>query len=436
MGEVKGGIMSIKILLLDDDDEFRETLSMFLTSEGFSVIEAKTGDEAIEIIQKGGIECSIIDVLLPRKNGFKVLEEIKTLPNMGSLPIIMISGFYKGYKHRQDAVFSMGALEYIEKPFDFSKDLKPHLIKLFQKRYPSGVLGSKSTQVNTDPFEDPISIDSIDKKGFFSQEPTQTMNIQLEDLNDDIALDKFPATGVLDITKGEVENSFPKLLIELYNIKFTGELFVENIDGEIKKLIYLSNGIPSFVKSTLISECLGHVLVSEKIITAKDLDKSLELMKQTRKPQGKILREMNCISLENLKYGLLRQLEIKLHDIFSWNKIKYRYKEIKGDLPIPPTIHEFEYSFAYLIYQGVMRGYDIEMLKPMFKKHATKKIYHTHTEKLSFKEGELFDDELEFFGKLQHGQSLFETVKEHTEEKEYILKQMLIYYFIGMIEFR
>ncbi|MBN2693700.1 response regulator [bacterium] len=428
--------MSIKILLLDDDDEFRETLSMFLTSEGFSVVEAKTGDEALDILQKGGIECSIIDVLLPRKNGFKVFEEMKALPNVGNSPVIMISGFYKGYKHRQDAVFSMGAMEYLEKPFDFLKDLKPHLIKLFQKRYPSGVLGTTSSVSNSDPFEDPIVDNTIDKKGFFSQEPTQTMNILLEDLDDDLILDKFPTSGILDITSGEVDLSFPKLLIELYNFKFTGELFVENLNGEIKKLIYLSKGLPVFVKSTLVSECLGHVLVSEKIITSKDLDKSLDLMKQTRKPQGKILREMNCISLENLKYGLLRQLEIKLHDIFSWNKIKYRYKEIKGELPIPPTIHEFEYSFAYLIYQGVMKGYDIEMLKPMFKKHATKKIYHTHTEKLSFKEGELFDDELEFFGNLQHGTSLFETIKEHADEKEYVLKQMLVYYFLGMIEFR
>lgn len=437
--------MTHQILIIDDDDGFRETIKIFLETEGFTPAEAKNGEEANKYISENQVAFVIIDALLPRKNGFKVLEEIKAAKG-NQLPILMISGFYKGYKHKQDAV-NLGALDYLEKPFDFEKDLKPILIKTFQKKYPV-----KKTD-DDDIFEDSIDVNKIDTSSFLGDK-TQTVqmdDLEVEDLpdfnslnkndidkaNDDL-LKESPTNyinGIIDVIGGDLEDTLPYLLIDLYKKKITGELYIDNED-ETKKIVYIEEGMPIYIKSTLINECLGNILVAEKIITPVERDKSLDIMKKTRKPQGKVLRELNVISLENLKYGLLKQLEVKLFDIFTWKSAKYKFKPIKSKLPIPPRIYDFEYSFAYLIYNGVMNGYTIDDLKVFFKQYAKSTVIFNTSPDLEFWEGELFDDETDFLNSLKQTRTIFDIVKEHASDKENVLKQLIIYNLLGLITFK
>jgi CheY-like chemotaxis protein len=467
--------MTKTILVIDDDDSLRELLSTFLKDEGFNVIELSNGETANKVFMENDIDLFIIDVLLPRKNGFKVVEELKNAMDFVEIPIIMISGFYKGYKHKQDAVGNFGALDYLEKPFDFGTDLKPILIKVFQSEYPTVSNSSSGAFVDDDDlFDSPLNINqpaspklplpNIPNMPDMKEDEDEDDFIDFPDSNDEEIPDFTPMEKDLnqidfeersEVTvayqemlkesskkiEGEfnlrigLENSLPELLSKLYRLKLKGELYLEDEVNNIKKIIYLENGLPLFIKSTLVSECLGNILVKERFITAKDRDLSLTLMKQTRKPQGKVLREMKCISLENLKYGLIKQLETKLFEVFTWKRFNYKFKRVNTKLNTPPTIYESEYSISYLIYNGIMEGFSIDFIKNFYKRYGKKEILFVPNSIFEFKDGELFDDELNFYKTLNRKESFYHIVKRNPSEKEKIVKQIMAFYYLNMIQF-
>ncbi len=458
--------MTKTILVIDDDDSFRELLSTFLKDEGFNVIELSNGETANKVFMENDIDFFLIDVLLPRKNGFKVVEELKNAMDFVDIPIVMISGFYKGYKHKQDAIGNFGALDYLEKPFDFSADLKPILIKVFQSEYPTPNSNNTGSVIDDDDlFDAPINIpkkpslpdipimededDFIDLSDLNTSQEVPDFTPMKKDLNQIDFEEKSEVTtayqemlkesskkieGEFNLRIG-LENSLPELLTKLYKLNLKGELYLNDEVNNIKKIVYIQNGLPVFIKSTLVSECLGNILVKERFITAKDRDLSLTLMKKTRKPQGKILREMKCISLENLKYGLTKQLETKLFEIFTWKKFNYKFKRINTKLNIPPTIYESDYSISYLIYNGIMDGFGINFIKTFYKRYGKKSISHVPNSIFEFKDGELFDDELEFYNTLNRNESFYHIVKRNPSEKEKIVKQIMAFYYLNLIQF-
>jgi len=460
--------MTKTILVIDDDDSFRELLSTFLEDEGFNVIKLSNGETANKVFMENDIDFFLIDVLLPRKNGFKVVEELKNAMDFVDIPIVMISGFYKGYKHKQDAIGNFGALDYLEKPVDFNADLKPILIKVFQSEYPMPSSNQGGTLVDDDDlFDSPLEIPTTPPVPDTSiiQDEDEDDFIDLSDLDTSQEIPDFTpmkidlnqidfeersevTTAYIEMLKesskkieGEfnlrigLENSLPELLSKLYKLNLKGELYLNDEINNIKKIIYVENGLPLFIKSTLVSECLGNILVKERFITAKDRDLSLTLMKKTRKPQGKILREMKCISLENLKYGLTKQLETKLFEIFTWKQFNYKFKRINTKLNIPPTIYGSDYSISYLIYNGIMEGFNIDFIKRFYKRYGKKAIIHIPNSIFEFKNGELFDDELDFYKTLNRNESFYHIVKRNPSEKEKIVKQIMAFYYLNMIEF-
>jgi two-component system OmpR family response regulator len=68
----------IKILVADDDSDIREILEILLKAEGFDVIMACDGKEAIELTDES-IDLIILDVAMPEKNGFQVCKEVRTV---------------------------------------------------------------------------------------------------------------------------------------------------------------------------------------------------------------------------------------------------------------------------------------------------------------------------------------------------------------------
>jgi len=105
----------MKTVLLVEDDKFLSTLlKNRLEKEGLVVTHASDGEEAVNILRSGPKpDLTLLDVILPKKNGFEVLEEIQQDPGMTHLPIIIISNL------GQDADVargkSLGAIEYYVK---------------------------------------------------------------------------------------------------------------------------------------------------------------------------------------------------------------------------------------------------------------------------------------------------------------------------------
>jgi DNA-binding NtrC family response regulator len=105
-------IKDVKILLADDDEEVLAALNDVLRSEGFEVIMAKNGREAIKHFHEGHIEIALLDLNMPIKGGWETFERLTTIHPL--LPIIVITARPEQYPLAVAA--GVGAL--MEKPLD------------------------------------------------------------------------------------------------------------------------------------------------------------------------------------------------------------------------------------------------------------------------------------------------------------------------------
>jgi tetratricopeptide (TPR) repeat protein len=117
---------------------------------------------------------------------------------------------------------------------------------------------------------------------------------------------------------------FPRLVREVARANLTGSLYL--LSGATKKVVFFEHGQPVFVRSNVLSECLGQVLAQEGLITQEQCEQTLEAIRRTGKKQGELLVEMGILSEGNLRYGLQAQLRTKLFDIFSWEEGRYQFK--------------------------------------------------------------------------------------------------------------
>ncbi len=102
-----------KILVVDDESRMRKLVKDFLTRSGFDVVEAADGEEALEAFYRdNGICLIILDVMMPKRNGYEVLSEIR---ESSKVPVIMLTA--KGEENDELQGFELGVDEYISKPF-------------------------------------------------------------------------------------------------------------------------------------------------------------------------------------------------------------------------------------------------------------------------------------------------------------------------------
>lgn len=101
-----------KVLVVDDERGIRESVSMILEDDGYLVISAKDGEDALQKIKELKIDLVVLDVWLPKMKGTEVLKEILTIKK--NLPVIMISGHAD--ITTSVALLKDGAIDFIEKP--------------------------------------------------------------------------------------------------------------------------------------------------------------------------------------------------------------------------------------------------------------------------------------------------------------------------------
>lgn len=104
----------LKILVVDDESRMRKLVKDFLTREGYMVLEAGDGMEALDIFYENkDISLIILDVMMPKMDGWQVCREIRGLPS--DVPIIMLTARSEERDELQG--FDLGVDEYISKPF-------------------------------------------------------------------------------------------------------------------------------------------------------------------------------------------------------------------------------------------------------------------------------------------------------------------------------
>lgn len=105
--------MAQKILVVDDEREIRNLMEIYLKNEGFCVIKASNGIEALNILDRNDICLVILDIMMPKMDGIETCIRIRKTKNM---PIIMLSA--KGEDMDKILGLTTGADDYITKPFN------------------------------------------------------------------------------------------------------------------------------------------------------------------------------------------------------------------------------------------------------------------------------------------------------------------------------
>ncbi|GMK47016.1 DNA-binding response regulator [Paenibacillus glycanilyticus] len=101
------------ILVVDDESKIRDVVVSYLKKEGFLTVEAASGNEALQVLQRSSVHLVILDLMLPDMDGEQVCLKIR---KMNSLPILMLTA--KVSENNRIRGLSVGADDYLTKPFD------------------------------------------------------------------------------------------------------------------------------------------------------------------------------------------------------------------------------------------------------------------------------------------------------------------------------
>ena len=102
----------MKILIVDDEPLIREVIKEYCALENYEVLEAENGIEALEKIKTNDIDIIVLDIMMPKLDGFSTLKEIKQIKN---IPVILLSARKEEFDKLMG--FDLGSDDYMTKPF-------------------------------------------------------------------------------------------------------------------------------------------------------------------------------------------------------------------------------------------------------------------------------------------------------------------------------
>jgi CheY-like chemotaxis protein len=114
------------VLVVDDDVEIRETLSALLKHEGYTVLSAENGVQALDHLHRDHPNCMLLDLMMPVMSGWEVLEEIQANDSLSYIPVVVVS-----------AMCAPGAKACLQKPVDLDELLEVVDRCMCEQRTPS-----------------------------------------------------------------------------------------------------------------------------------------------------------------------------------------------------------------------------------------------------------------------------------------------------------
>ena len=119
------------ILIVDDDEDILASMELAMRAEGASTLTAEDGTQAVSECINGAPDAVILDMMLPKRSGFLVLEEIQSLPNP---PIVVMVTANEGKRHMAYAT-ALGVQAYLIKPVGLDR-LIDTVCNLLEKEHP------------------------------------------------------------------------------------------------------------------------------------------------------------------------------------------------------------------------------------------------------------------------------------------------------------
>jgi CheY-like chemotaxis protein len=107
--------MSRRIVVADDEANIRKLVTLTLKREGYEILEATSGDAALELIKAERPELAVLDVRMPGMTGLEVAKALSEDPETAAIPVVVLSA--SAQESEMEAGLAAGATAYVTKPF-------------------------------------------------------------------------------------------------------------------------------------------------------------------------------------------------------------------------------------------------------------------------------------------------------------------------------
>ena len=104
-----------RVLIVEDEPHILLSLEVLLGRAGYATISASDGEEGLNLIQRLRPDVVLLDVMMPKRNGYEVCQAVKSDPDLRAIPVIMLSA--KGQEVEVLRGLDLGAAAYVTKPF-------------------------------------------------------------------------------------------------------------------------------------------------------------------------------------------------------------------------------------------------------------------------------------------------------------------------------
>ena len=134
--------MSKYILIVDDEPNIVLSLEFLMKKEGYKVHAVTNGEEALQSVKENTPDLILLDVMMPRKDGYEVCQELRSNPDWKNIKIIMLTA--KGRVVEREKGLALGADDYLTKPFatrELVEKVNSMLRRIIKTQYCSKNLG-------------------------------------------------------------------------------------------------------------------------------------------------------------------------------------------------------------------------------------------------------------------------------------------------------
>ena len=325
--------MSPYVLVVESDPEMQRRIGDTLSEAHYALAAETEIGWARRSIMIQAPDAVVLNTALADGSGFTLAEEIRRAPETEHAPIFFVASTHRGASHAAEAKRRFAPAEYLVTPLDVSR-----LLALLLEMVPP----SEPTLEPIVPNYPGTVVVDLDQRRELHQVETTAKHL-----------------GAIepDLHGSLARQPFAHVLQRIYAGRLTGSLL---LTGEaVKKVVYVENGYPIAVRSNDPDECLGQILLQQRMISAETLAESLRQMKASKKRQGELLVEMGALSPYNLSRALVLQMEAKLLEVFSWREGRFAFKKGQPGHDQPVRL---ERTTAALILEGIRRSYDAERM--------------------------------------------------------------------------
>jgi CheY-like chemotaxis protein/DnaJ-domain-containing protein 1 len=348
------------VLVVDDDRNIHGFFRALLEPEGLTVLCEADGQWALKVLERRPVDFVVLGNLGHAPDEHELARRIRRSGKGKHLPLLMVGGQGARADALEASKARLGLVDFLSKPLDVGR-VYDALRSRFELDYPSVVLKARAQRKPAARLDDHDPAPAERAQAVTRKAPApaargraKTRAARLSCPEDALERDEVEREARAFESpswKGELtEVPFAEVLARLYREQQSGALLIRH--ERYKKLVFFRDGYPCVIRSNRLQECLGQMMLKAKVITEAELEASLAQMKTTGRQQGTVLVEMGCISPHSLKLMLDLQLQMKLYDLFGWERGSFKWKA-GGELPPAPV--SLEASTAALIWRGVQK---------------------------------------------------------------------------------